>query len=98
MNKLYSILPSFLFLALLLCVNTYSTTPNNSTHGFGFDMSNEQAEQNYFIITQEAITTQKDETQLEAQRLSAQAEFNLKKEIKQTYFNELWVHIVQRYF
>lgn len=55
-----------------------------------FDESNEKSDQNYFKITQDVISVQKDETQLEQQRLSKEAEFNLKKEIKYNYLNEMW--------
>jgi hypothetical protein len=68
----------------------YSTTYSNTTIGLGTDMSNQKSDQNYFIITPDAINVQKDETQLEQQRLSKEAEFNLKKEIKNNYLNEMW--------
>jgi hypothetical protein len=54
------------------------------------DQTNNKADQNYFIITQDAISVQKDETQLEQQRLMKEAEYNLKKEIKNNYLNEMW--------
>jgi hypothetical protein len=55
-----------------------------------FDESNEKGEQTKFVITQDAINVQKDETQLEQQRLEKEAEFNLKKSIKEDYLNEMW--------
>ena len=54
------------------------------------DQTNNKADQNYFIITEDAISVQKDETQLEQQRLEKEAEFNLKKSIKEDYLNEMW--------
>jgi hypothetical protein len=54
------------------------------------DESNSKSDQNYFIISQEAIEVQKDETQLEQQRLAKEAEYNLQREIKNNYMNEMW--------
>ncbi len=71
----------FLILILLSCVSVFAG---------GFDESNEKSEQNYFVITTDTINVQKDETLLEQQRLSKEAQYQLTKEIKLSYLNEMW--------
>ena len=54
------------------------------------DEVNLETSQNTFLITEDTIQVQQDETQLERQLLSKEAEYLLKREIKQTYINEVW--------
>lgn len=72
-----------LFLILILVTSI-------SANAVKFDESNEKSEQNYFVITTEAINVQKDETIFEQQRLSKEAQYQLTKEIKLSYLNEMW--------
>ena len=62
-----------------------------STFSFAFeDQVNLEITQNSFLITEDTINVQQGETTLERQLLSKEASYTLKKEIKQTYINEMW--------
>jgi len=72
-------------LLIMICILMFST------FSFAFeDQVNLEITQNSFLITEDTINVQQGETTLERQLLSKEASYTLKKEIKQTYINEMW--------
>ena len=56
----------------------------------GFNEEYNKDTQTQFLISEESIQVQQDETLIEQQRLSKEGEYLLKKSIKEEYLNEMW--------
>ena len=56
----------------------------------GFDADNYNFEQDSFLIANETIELQQDQTKRESQLLSKEGEFRLKKTVRELYYNHIW--------
>lgn len=78
---------SKLFLFIFLILTLFSAIKVSFADG---DLSNLQTSQTKFILTSDAIQVQKDETDLEKQRLEKEARFEIGKDVRQNYINAMW--------
>jgi hypothetical protein len=55
-----------------------------------FDGDLYDSEQNTFLLANETIEIQKDQSQQESQLLSKEGEYRLKLQVRQYYYNHIW--------